>query len=176
MEKENNNYPSRWKVTQLGIFHILWALACGMMIYHKWPAADQMAKMADKDTILMVLLAGAAGSFIHSAGSFINFVGEKKLSITWMWWYVLRPFKGMGVALVFFIVFRAGLMAGTNAEVNPYGLISLSALAGMFSDRATIKLQEIFETLFKPNDQRKDKLIEDKGSSDKDFENPDARG
>ena len=146
------------------------------MIYNKWPSADQMARMADKDTILMVLLAGAAGSFIHSAGSFINFVGEKKLSITWMWWYVLRPFIGMGVALVFFIVFRAGLMAGTNAEVNPYGLISLSALAGMFSDRATIKLQEIFEALFKPNDQRKDKLIEDNESPDKDFENPDARG
>jgi hypothetical protein len=174
-DTENKDFPSRWKIFLLGFFHILWAIVCGVLIYLNWPTNNTGTPMNDQDTILLVVLAGAAGSFIHSAGSFINFVGEKKLSENWIWWYVLRPLVGMGVALVFFIVFKAGLLAGSNTEINPYGLIALSALAGMFSDRATLKLQEIFETLFRPNDQRKGKLSNGE-NPDSDFENPSARG
>jgi hypothetical protein len=176
MEDLNNgNYPSRWKILLLGLFHILWAVLCGILIYRLWPNDGKLESIGEKNILYMVMLAGAAGSFIHSAGSFISFVGDKKLSITWFWWYILRPLIGMGVALVFFIVFRAGLMAGTNADINPYGLLALSALAGMFSDRATLKLQELFETLFKPDDKRKGRLAED-GSSDPNFDNPDSKG
>ena len=171
----NENYPPSWKIFLLGLFHILWAILCGMLIYQNWPANGAFDKMDEKNILYLVMLAGAAGSFIHSAGSFISFVGDKKLGATWFWWYILRPLIGMGVALVFFIVFRAGLLSGTNADINPYGLIALSTLAGMFSDRATLKLKELFETLFKPDDERKDKLT-NIDSTDKDFEDPNSKG
>jgi hypothetical protein len=145
------------------------------LIYRNWPSDGAFDKVDEKNILYLVMLAGAAGSFIHSAGSFISFVGDKKLGITWFWWYILRPLIGMGVALVFFIVFRAGLLAGTNADINPYGLLALSTLAGMFSDRATLKLKELFETLFKPDDQRKNKLDKN-GSSDENFEKADSKG
>ena len=96
-----NEYPSRWKIFLLGLYHILWAVLCGILIYRNWPDKGAIEELGEKTIIYLVMLAGAAGSFIHSAGSFISFVGDKKLSITWFWWYILRPLIGMSVALVF---------------------------------------------------------------------------
>ena len=51
------------------------------------------------------------------------------------------------------------MLTNTNAaDLNVYGILTMSALAGLFSDRATLKLKEVFETLFKPKDERSDKL------------------
>jgi magnesium-transporting ATPase (P-type) len=105
--------------------------------------------------VILVILGGIIGSLIHAATSFSNFVGEQKLDKSWIWWYVLRPIIGMAVALVFYLVFRGGLLTNTNIEsLNVYGIMTLAALAGLFSERATLKLKEIFETLFKPKDDR----------------------
>ena len=53
---------------------------------------------------------------------------------------------------------------GTNAkasELNPFGLVGVAALAGMFSNAATMKLGEVFDTLFKTKaaEESKDKLV-----------------
>ena len=53
---------------------------------------------------------------------------------------------------------------GTNAkasELNPFGLVGVAALAGMFSKAATMKLGEVFDTLFKTEaaKETKDKLV-----------------
>jgi hypothetical protein len=119
------------------------------------------------------LLAGAMGSFIHAATSFSNYVGEGKIDRKWIWWYILRPVIGMAVALTFYMIFRAGLFAGMQIELlNIYGVLTLAALSGLFTDRATLKLEEIFQSLFKPKDERSDKLKENKKSE---FENPEAQ-
>ena len=71
------------------------------------------------------------------------------------------PFLGMALALVFYAALRGGMLAGTPAavkDVNPYGIFTIAALAGMFSDKATQKLADIFDVLFKADDKRKDKL------------------
>jgi hypothetical protein len=47
---------------------------------------------------------------------------------------------------------------GEAAAVSPFGVVALCGLAGMFADRATQKLGELFDTLFKTDDPRKDKL------------------
>jgi hypothetical protein len=146
-----------------------------ILIYRNWPGKVEIENIDVKNLIYLVMLSGAAGSFVHSAGSFINFVGNQSLKVTWFWWYILRPFLGMAVAMVFFIIFRAGLLTGTNAGENPYGILALCTLAGMFSDMATLKLKEIFESLFRPKDDRKDKLINNEVEG-KDFENPDSIG
>ena len=67
----------------------------------------------------------------------------------------------MAMALVFYSLLRGGFLAGTPADariVNPFGVIAVGALVGMFADKAAQKLAEIFETLFKSADPRSDKL------------------
>lgn len=114
---------------------------------------------AEQRIIILVLLAGALGSFIHAGTSFSNYVGQRKIEKSWIWWYLLRPIIGMSVALVFYLVFRGGLVNDTPIEtLNIYGVLTMSALTGLFTDRATLKLEEVFQSLFQPEDKRKDKL------------------
>jgi hypothetical protein len=111
--------------------------------------------------LLIVLLAGALGSYIHALQSLVDFSGNATLKASWTWWYIARPFLGMALALIFYAALRGGLLAGTPADikyVNPYGSFTIAALAGMFTDQATQKLADIFDVLFKSDDKRKDKL------------------
>ncbi|MBN1612743.1 MAG: hypothetical protein JW940_39335 [Polyangiaceae bacterium] len=115
--------------------------------------------------ILLVLLTGALGSYVHAATSFVTYVGNRTLRASWTWWYLLRPFIGMVLALIFYFVIRGGLLsAGTEATgVSAFGVAAIAGLVGMFSKQATDKLQELFDSLFrtqagKGDDQRQDKL------------------
>jgi hypothetical protein len=111
--------------------------------------------------LLLAILAGALGSFIHSLKSFGDFVGNRTLTASWFWWYITRPFLGAALAVVFYAVLRGGFMAGTAADakaVNQFGVIAVGALVGMFADKASDKLADIFDTLFKGADNRTGKL------------------
>jgi Putative Ig domain len=111
--------------------------------------------------LLLVLVAGALGSYIHAIRSLTDFIGNRTVVASWFWWYVARPFVGMSMALIFYAVLRGGFLAGTPADakvVSPFGVIAVGALVGMFSDKAAQKLAEVFDTLFKADDTRKDKL------------------
>jgi len=118
------------------------------------------------DLIWLVMLAGALGSFLHTAQSYSDYVGNQKLKASWVWWYCYRPFIGAGLAFVFYAAVRGGVMAIASgstakaAELNPFGVISVAAMVGMFSKAATMKLGEVFDTLFKTDSakQSKDKL------------------
>ncbi|HEY3027704.1 MAG TPA: IPT/TIG domain-containing protein [Pyrinomonadaceae bacterium] len=117
--------------------------------------------------LLLVLLAGALGSYIHAATSFVDYVGNRKLSGNWMWWYLLRPFVGMTLALLFYFVVRGGFISVTagGEDINPFGIAALAGLVGMFSKQATDKLNEVFKTLFRAaegegDDKRKDSLVD----------------
>jgi hypothetical protein len=104
----------------------------------------------------------ALGSFIHLVSSFVDFVGNRRLTRSWMWWYVLRPYVGVPMAVLFYFVVRAGfLSSGVSAgEVNRFGIAAVAGLVGMFSVKAGDKLKELFDTLFKTETQpqRKDTL------------------
>ena len=106
--------PTPRQIILLGIYHILWVVICIYLIISRWPELTGKDSIAARDMIYLVLLAGAVGSFIHSANSFIGFVGNKKLTITWFWWYIFRPFVGMTVALVFFLIFNSDRLTGTG--------------------------------------------------------------
>lgn len=111
--------------------------------------------------LLLAMLAGALGSFVHALKSFSDFVGNRTLTASWFWWYITRPFLGAALAVIFYAVLRGGFMAGTAADakaVNQFGVIAVGALVGMFADKATDKLAEIFDTLFKGSDTRGGKL------------------
>jgi hypothetical protein len=112
--------------------------------------------------ILIVVLAGALGSYIHAATSFVDYLGNRKFVKSWTWWYLLRPFIGIALALLIYFAVRGGLIsASTGAkELSPYGVAAIAGMAGLFSKQATDKLREVFETLFKAEHppERGDKL------------------
>jgi hypothetical protein len=112
--------------------------------------------------LLLVALMGFLGNMVHIATSFTTFVGNQTFKRSWILWYCVKPFTAAGLALILYFIIRAGFLSyGTGASgVSLYGILSLSALAGLFTDSATLKLKEVFEVIFKPKDDRKDKLVE----------------
>jgi hypothetical protein len=114
--------------------------------------------------MLIAVLAGALGAYVHLATSFADYSGNQRLMLSWAWWYVLRPFIGMALAEVVYLSLRGGLLSATGDNVagaiSPYGVAAVTALTGLFSRQATDKLQETFETLFRTQQkvERKDAL------------------
>ena len=111
--------------------------------------------------ILLALLAGALGSMLHAVKSLADFIGNRTATASWFWWYITRPFLGAAMALVFYAVLRGGFLAGTPADaavVSHFGVIAIGALVGMFADKASQKLAELFDTIFTARDNRSDKL------------------
>ena len=118
--------------------------------------------------LLLVIVAGALGSFIHSATSFSDYVGNRQFYPSWTLWYVLRPLIGIGLALVLYFATRGGLVLLINSgagsidasNINPFGVAAIAGLTGMFSKQAADKLAEVFTTLFKSSgdENRKDSL------------------
>jgi hypothetical protein len=112
--------------------------------------------------LLFSFLAGVVGSFLHAAQSLITYMGNKAFVTSWVPWYLVRPWIGGVLGITLYFSFRAGLVSGVG-DFNPYGVIALGLLGGWFSKTATDKLQEVFETLFRTDAdrKRKDKLTDD---------------
>lgn len=167
----------------LGIYLIVLAVVLAFLILSFWP--EKLAGKGEWENaiilgrefkmypevrlLFLVLLIGAFGSFVHAATSFVTYVGNKSLTPSWMWWYVLRPLIGMGVAAIFYFVLRGGLVLISAPldlmSLNPYGIGAFAALSGMFSKQAADKLSDIFDNLFKTqkgkgDEERADKLEE----------------
>ena len=113
--------------------------------------------------LLLTISIGALGASIIALQSIADYRGQRKLTNSWVMFYLVRPFVGAGVALVFYVVIRGGFLAGTDIDARtttPYGIVAVAALVGMFSDKAVLKLNEVFLTLFKTEDDRGDKLVD----------------
>jgi hypothetical protein len=105
----------------------------------------------DERLIMLVIIAGILGSFVHAATSLADYIGNDNFNKSWTWFYLLRPSIGMALALVFYFVIRGGFLttSGGAKDINPYGIAALACLVGMFSKQATDKLSEVFSTLFR---------------------------
>ena len=112
--------------------------------------------------LLVVVCAGALGTFIHTMKSAQAFIGNGTMKRSWYWWYITAPWVGAAMALIFYAVLRGGFLIGAPADekfVSPFGVLVIGALVGMFSDKASLKLKDIFDTIFKADgDPRGGKL------------------
>ncbi len=93
----------------------------------------------------------------------MTFAGGRQLVVSWLPWYIVRPLLGAGLAVVFYVVMRAGFgTAGGTAPVDMshYTVAAFAALVGLFTHRATLKLKDVFDALFPPRegDQHADAL------------------
>jgi len=120
--------------------------------------------------LLLVAVSGALGAFIQVASSFADYAANRTLTRSWLVWYVLRLAVGTVIAIVVYLVLRAGFLGLQNnsVDVNLYGISALAALSGWFSKEAADKMREVFRTMFKTDQDafRKDKVDERKPKID----------
>jgi hypothetical protein len=141
-------WPGKLPVEDLGEVSFLW----GLISVKLW---------VETRYLLIVAVTGALGSYVHLATSFADYLGNRQFYRSWGWWYLLRPFIGTALALIFYFGIRGGLLTANAGakDVSPYGLAAIAGLAGLFSKQAADKLKEVFESLFKvEHPPRADKL------------------
>jgi hypothetical protein len=117
---------------------------------------------------LIVSLAGALGSVVHANRSFYTYVGERKLLFSWLLYYIILPFSGAILGLIFYIAVRGGLFAQSTAQqTSPFGFAAVAALVGLFSVQALAKLEEVANTVFTKPPERSDSFKEKSPSETK---------
>ncbi len=128
----------------------------------KIPSTELYPGLIHLNTILLLLVAtaGFLGNMIYIATSFTTFVGAGKFKKSWLLWYCVKPFTAAALAIGMYFVFRGGFlnMSDDSTNINLYGVMTLSVLTGLFTDRATLKLKEVFDVLLKPAQDRPNKL------------------
>ena len=105
---------------------------------------------AERRLLLLVMLTGALGSLMHALRSLYWYTGNREMVWSWAALYFLLPFTGAILAVIFYLVVRGGFFSpqGGVESTSPFGFAALSALVGLFSPQATLKLKEIAETIF----------------------------
>lgn len=122
---------------------------------------------AEQKAALIALLGGVVGGFGHGLQSFTTYVGNRRLTRSWLWWYFKRPCIGAVLAFVFYFLLRAGLVspgtggaAGSDANGVPislHGVAAISLLVGLCNAQAAAKLQGVGRAIFDEPEGR-DKL------------------
>ena len=72
--------------------------------------------------------------------------------------YILLPFVGASLGLVFYLVIRAGFFPPQASvdQTSPFGFAALAGLVGLFSQQAVLKLKDVAETLLTKAEQGED--------------------
>ena len=97
---------------------------------------------------LLVVLAGALGGTLHSLRSIYWYTGLRNVVKSWILMYVLLPFIGSAMAVVFYAIIRAGLLpVQTNKSISLV-VIAIAILVGLFSPQAAVKLKDIANAFF----------------------------
>ena len=127
------------------------------------PGTSQAIRLsAEARLILLVFLLGGLGGAIASFNSLANYRGEGALTKSWFLHYLVSPWLGAGVAMLMYLVLRAGFFPGSSDQVEgsaiPWGIVAIAGLTGLFYDKSLLKLQQVFTTVFNPQDQRGGKL------------------
>jgi hypothetical protein len=136
------------------------------------PFIGEFRLLADIRLLILVLLAGALGAYVHAAQSYTSYIGNQKFKKQWTWWYLLRIPVGAALALFIYFTARGGLLTGTTPanktdDLNLFGIMAFAALSGLFSKQVIDKLAEVFSNFFRSEEdaKRRDKYDEDKGGN-----------
>jgi hypothetical protein len=167
----------------LGVFLAAMVLVCVYLLLALWPAVEAATAERPHATVvhlfsfawrptpevvllLLVAFSSALGGSLHATISFTDYVGNRRLATSWIWWYVLRVHLGTALAVLFYFALRGGLFSANTPTnvINPFGIAALAGLVGLFHKQATDKLRELFDTMFRTapgqgDDQRGDSIV-----------------
>jgi len=113
--------------------------------------------------LLLVVFAGALGSLFQATKTIADNINTRALGASSFWWYVTKPLLGVWLALIVYSVVRGGFMAGTPGEskvLNPFGVLAVAALVGMFADKAAQKLNDVFDVIVTVKEGNGDRLTQ----------------
>lgn len=117
-------------------------------------AGTEITMGREQNLLLIVAILGGLGAILHVIRSFFKYAGERGLVWAWVPSYFLIPFAGAVIAVITYVVLRAGLIGGTGSnEGNTWGFAAIAGLVGLFSAQATSKLKDIFETILTPTEK-----------------------
>jgi hypothetical protein len=105
---------------------------------------------------------GVIGASVHGIGSLTAWISTRKLEGGWEIWYLTRPPIGAALALITYLILRAGFVSGGPTAISDFGVAAISALVGLMQDEMTTKLRDIFDTLFgikKPSHEKGEEPI-----------------
>jgi hypothetical protein len=156
------------KVILLGFFLLIIPVILVFFIIDFWPVKNAANTWSNTTMImgfqlsfhlrmlLLVLLAGALGSYIHVATSFSYHIARRDYEPHWYWWYWMRLPVGATLALVFIMIIEGGLfvVSTSYSDSTPITTIGVAALIGLFSRHALEKLRDIFDVVFNPRDKK----------------------
>jgi hypothetical protein len=147
---------------------LVFAVYCLIAVWPVKPAATgvtvshvlgiRLSLDQEQRLFVVVAVTGALGGLIHCARSLYAYVGNRILLRSWLLFYLSLPFIGAGLAVLFYLILRGGLVTGTAAQVNFFGFAAISALVGLFTPEAALKLKQIFTTLLAPTPPGRDSL------------------
>jgi len=149
-------------------FLVLLVIVCFYSLLRFWPSIPEgkqtisssvnflywtFSLSGEMRLIFIVIIAGALGGLVHALRSLYWYIGNREIKRSWIVKYILLPFVGSILSLVFYFVIRGGFFSpGTTIEkTSIFGFAAMAALVGMFSEQAALKLKEVADTLlFKP--------------------------
>lgn len=115
----------------------------------------------DSLAVLAVMSSGAFGGLIHSIRSMYFHVIEGDFGQADVIKLILRPFSGAILALIFYLVLRAGLGDGTEKADGGASVMfytAIGAIVGMFTDQTVTKLKKVAEAILtKPEAKQEQK-------------------
>lgn len=99
--------------------------------------------------ILIVAVMGALGGCAYSIKAFVYRVGRNRFDTSWTSWYILRPFIGSILAIIFYFAFRAAFfsLSASTEDLNNYGIATLGGIVGLYSWETMRKLEELFRKI-----------------------------
>jgi hypothetical protein len=107
--------------------------------------------------VTIMMISGAMGACLFSIWAISHHLGlENDFDyIRYRSWYFSRPFLGAGIAFIFYLLVRGGMLTiGTSVmALNVVVIAGLSGLVGMFSEQALLKLLEVAHALFGSSDK-----------------------
>ena len=115
--------------------------------------------MSDEERLLiLVMTAGALGSLVHALRSAYWYVGNRNLVRSWIPKYLLLPFCGAILAVLFYFVVRGGFFSpqANSMHTSQYGFCALACMVGLFSEQAVLKLKQVADTVFMTTEKGKD--------------------
>ncbi len=133
----------------LSVYCIAFFLASLAYLFYEYPNLQDNGNINDPVLLQLCVVIGILGAITRGSSRLFDDVGagifdaKRSLSI------IMRPIEGGVMAIVAFFFFRSLLLVleQGDAPINPWGFLSLAAMAGLFSHHAADGMRERFGRL-----------------------------